>query len=77
MDEASFAGVAERLRWWMGIVVVASLSVEGDLMGAGFEMDSTREGMLARRKKAEIQEVGRECSLAPVIRRIDSMRLCT
>lgn len=43
MDEASFAGVAERLRWWMGIVVVASLSVEGDLMGAGFEMDFTKE----------------------------------
>ena len=43
MDEASFAGVAERLRWWMGIVVVASLSVEGDLMGAGFEMDFTKK----------------------------------
>jgi hypothetical protein len=34
-DAASFVGVAESLRWWVGIVVVTSLIlVGGDLMGA-------------------------------------------
>jgi hypothetical protein len=33
-DAASFVGVAESLRWWVGIVVVTSLIlVGGDLMG--------------------------------------------
>lgn len=45
MDEASFVGVAESSRWWMGIVVIASLSVESDMMGAGFQMDFTRKKM--------------------------------
>jgi hypothetical protein len=27
----------------MGIVVIASLSVESDMMGAGFQMDFTKE----------------------------------
>jgi hypothetical protein len=43
-DAANLVGVTQSLRWWVGMVVVTSLIVEGDLMGGcSHQMDSSRK----------------------------------